>query len=517
MAGDPDVLLQGVNLAGLAAFDGANVGLSDPVEVDRLDAWEEVAVLREAFGEDRGADGVDALGGDLDGGCAHERFHRAVGHCSSAAGGDGVTTQHARDQCEGASLGDPGGALPYQFDLGLHLSPESGLVVLRGHLDDRFVGNVAGSTDNGIDVPGPVVHLGGLSGVSDVVSEVAAGASDGEHLVVALDQVVVDGVAEGACGPDQKDLHVDDARPVRVPREMLVVVHLCSAVMNVELRHLRALAAIGDVGTITGAASALHVGQPALSRTLDQLESRLGTRLVERTTRRLVLTDAGQRLWEHAHRILNQLESALEEAHAGPRPLRVGFAWAALGGFTVPLLRGWRDDHPGMPVEVRRRDDPEATLRRGEIDVAFLRTQPPVGAALRTQALYVERRLAAVPDNDPLAGLTSVRLSDLAGRPVALCATAATTGPDLWPHGQQPQTFEVANVDEWLTAIATGDAVGVTAESTGHSHPYPGIRYLPISDAEPLTVYLVAPRIPTHSATEAFREHVLHTVGALQD
>src|SRR5581483_4475158 len=51
---------------------------------------------------------------------------------------------------------------------------------------------------------------------------------------------------------------------------------LCSVVMNVELRHLRALAAIGDEGTITGAAVALHISQPALSRTLEQLESRVG-------------------------------------------------------------------------------------------------------------------------------------------------------------------------------------------------------------------------------------------------
>ncbi|MEU3778601.1 LysR family transcriptional regulator, partial [Streptomyces sp. NPDC032472] len=90
--------------------------------------------------------------------------------------------------------------------------------------------------------------------------------------------------------------------------------------MNVELRHLRALAAIGDEGTITGAAAVLRVSQPALSRTLDQLEQRLGTTLVERTTRRLALTPEGRRLWEHAHRILTQLDDALAEAAAGPHP-----------------------------------------------------------------------------------------------------------------------------------------------------------------------------------------------------
>ena len=83
---------------------------------------------------------------------------------------------------------------------------------------------------------------------------------------------------------------------------------LCSTVMDVELRHLRAVAAIGDLGSITAAAVTLHVAQPALSRTLSQLENRLGTRLVDRTTRRLELTAAGRVLWEHAHRILRSVD-----------------------------------------------------------------------------------------------------------------------------------------------------------------------------------------------------------------
>ncbi|TPQ22514.1 LysR family transcriptional regulator [Streptomyces sporangiiformans] len=277
--------------------------------------------------------------------------------------------------------------------------------------------------------------------------------------------------------------------------------------MNVELRHLRALAAIGDEGTITGAAAVLHISQPALSRTLEQLESRVGVRLVERTTRALALTEAGQRLYERAHLILHQLDDALAEVAAGVRPLRIGFAWAALGDRTVPLLRTWREEHPGTPLRVHRGDDPEAALRRGEIDAALLRTMPAPGAGLEVWPLYRERRLAAVPEDDPLARRPAVRLADLADRSVVLCATAATTA-GLWHEGRRPRTFEVANVDEWLTVIATGEAVGVTAEATEHSHPHPGVRYLPLSDAPPVTVRLVWPRTPAHPATLTFLDHL---------
>ncbi|MFD4599415.1 LysR substrate-binding domain-containing protein [Streptomyces sp. NPDC058464] len=283
--------------------------------------------------------------------------------------------------------------------------------------------------------------------------------------------------------------------------------------MNVEVRHLRALAAIGDEGTITGAAAVLHISQPALSRTLEQLESRVGVRLVHRTTRALSLTDAGQRLYERAHLILRQLDDALTETARGVRPLRVGFAWAALGDRTVPVLRTWRQAHPDTPIEVHRPDDPEAALRRGEIDAALLRGAPAPGAGLEVRPLYREGRLAALPEGDPLARRAAVRLADLAERSVVLCATAATTA-GLWPEAGRPTTFEVANVDEWLTVIATGEAVGVTAAATEHSHPHPGVRYVSLADAPPVTVLIAWPRLPTHPATHMFLRHLRIVAGA---
>ncbi len=95
---------------------------------------------------------------------------------------------------------------------------------------------------------------------------------------------------------------------------------------------------------------------------------------------------------------------------------------------------------------------------------------------------------------------------------MALCATAATTNESLWPVNRRPQTAEVANVDEGLTLIAAGDAVGVTADGTGRL--YPSGRYLPISDAAPITVHLVRPRIQAHPEADTFLEFVQRAVGA---
>ncbi len=274
--------------------------------------------------------------------------------------------------------------------------------------------------------------------------------------------------------------------------------------MNVELRHLRALAAIGDHRSITAAARALHVTQPALSRTLEQLERRLGVRLVDRTTRHVALTGSGQRLWEHSHRILTQLDTALAEA-AQPQPLRLTFAWAALGRFTIPFLREWRAEHPDVLVRIRRSDDPEAALRRGEADVAVLRTRP-AQTGIDHVALVEEPRVAAVADDHPLATRAAVALDDLVGETVAVCETAATTTADLWPSGARPRTVDVPGVEEWLTSIATGVTVGVTAAATVHHHPHAGVTYLPLTDADPITVHLAWPSPAVHPSTAAFVE-----------
>ena len=90
----------------------------------------------------------------------------------------------------------------------------------------------------------------------------------------------------------------------------------------------------------------------------------------------------------------------------------------------------------------------------------------------------------------------------------AIVLHIAERWPGLWPADRRPETFDVADVDEWLTVIAAGEAVGVTAEATEHIHPHPGVRYVELADAPLITVILAWPRPPTHPATGAFSAHL---------
>ena len=76
--------------------------------------------------------------------------------------------------------------------------------------------------------------------------------------------------------------------------------------MNIEIRHIRYFLAVAEERNFTKAAERLHMAQPPLSRQIQQLEELLETQLIERDSRPLELTEAGQFFYEHAVRLLAQ-------------------------------------------------------------------------------------------------------------------------------------------------------------------------------------------------------------------
>jgi DNA-binding transcriptional LysR family regulator len=113
-------------------------------------------------------------------------------------------------------------------------------------------------------------------------------------------------------------------------------------------------------------------------------------------------------------------------------------------------------------------------------------------ADLLTARVGSERRYAALAADHPLADRSSLRLADFADESVALDVETGTTRDDLWGPETRPAAFRmVRGVDEWLTLIASGGAVGASSEATASQHPRPGIAYRPIDDAPPIAVWLV--------------------------
>ncbi|GAA2687584.1 LysR family transcriptional regulator [Actinoplanes palleronii] len=271
--------------------------------------------------------------------------------------------------------------------------------------------------------------------------------------------------------------------------------------MTVELRHLRAFLAIAAEGTITRAAARLHVTQPALSRTLRQLETHLGVRLIDRSTHHLRLTAAGHAFRPRAAAAVTAVDDALDPARAGTWPLRIGHAWSALGDHTTPLLRLWKQEDPDTPVQLLRVDDRLAGLEHGTVDVAVIRGEADLPAEVDTLLLLFEPRVAAVAADSPLTRKARLTLHDLVAEPIAVNTIAGTATLDLWPADDAPNsTVEVANTDDWIAAIAAGHAVGVTTTATAATYPNPAVTYLPLIDVPAVPVRLAWKQPPSHPA-----------------
>ncbi|MFD8549701.1 LysR family transcriptional regulator [Streptomyces sp. NPDC059649] len=268
--------------------------------------------------------------------------------------------------------------------------------------------------------------------------------------------------------------------------------------MTIELRHFRCFLAIADTLSITRAADRLHLTQPAVSRTLRQLEQELGLRLVDRSTHHLALTPDGAAFRDQAAIAVTAFDRALRLGRHPAWPLRLGHAWSAAGTDTTALLRRWQQAHPDTPLELLRIDDRTAGLARGDVDAALLRGE--VNAPdLLTARLTTEPRVAGLPADDPLAGRTSLSLTDLSSRTIALNTVSGTTTLDLWPATARPtSTLPIANQDDWFAAITAGRAVGVTTTATADMYPHPAIAYIPLPEAPPVPVLLAWRNAPGH-------------------
>jgi LysR family transcriptional regulator, transcription activator of glutamate synthase operon len=189
-----------------------------------------------------------------------------------------------------------------------------------------------------------------------------------------------------------------------------------------ELRQLRYLVAVADELNFTRAAAREHIAQPALSQQIKRLEEQLGLPLVERTTRSVALTDAGELLVARARRVLNELGAARAELEA-LSGVYIGHVIVGvlhtMGPVDVSLaLALFRERHPGVELTVREHSSEELAqmVRDDELDLAFLSvTERVESQGLGLHQLVSEELVLLVSSSHRLAGRRRVRMAELAG------------------------------------------------------------------------------------------------------
>lgn len=260
---------------------------------------------------------------------------------------------------------------------------------------------------------------------------------------------------------------------------------------ELSLRDVRSFLAVVDEGTFTDAAIALGTTQASVSRHVAALEQALGARLLVRGGRVVTLTVAGRRVLRHARTMHEEGEAIRRAARDEHGPIRIGYAWAALGAHTAPVQRRWAELHPGSELVFVNSTGRFSGLNERLADVAVVRRDPGM-AQIGTALLGHESRVAALPREHPLARRRSLRMADFAGRTVAVDALTGTTRKELWSPEQSPAGFRtVSGTDEWLTEIAAGQGIGLTSQATAVQYSRLGVVFRRVRDAPPLPVWLI--------------------------
>jgi DNA-binding transcriptional LysR family regulator len=296
--------------------------------------------------------------------------------------------------------------------------------------------------------------------------------------------------------------------------------------MDVELRHLRSFVAVAEELNFTRAAERVHIAQPALSAHIRQLEERVGCRLVERTTRRVSLTPAGEALFALAPAALAGVADAVRAAQsvaAGETgSLVVGLLATSGFDYTPRVLRAFAAAHPAVEVSVRNVtfDDPSGGVRSGDTDLAIV-WLPFVDDGLACEPLFDDCRLAVMAESHPLASREQLSPEELAKQPFVWVEDIDPVTGAFWTleayRAGRPLRIgaRITGFEDMFPALRAGQAIAAIPESVARGLPFPDIVLRDVEGLAPATVALCRRADDHRPIVEAFAQ-VAHTTPPAQ-
>jgi DNA-binding transcriptional LysR family regulator len=197
-----------------------------------------------------------------------------------------------------------------------------------------------------------------------------------------------------------------------------------------DLRHLRYFVCVAEELHFGRAAQRLGMSQPPLSQQIRALEYELGVQLLERTSRRVRLTEAGRQFLPEARATMAQADQAARTAQLAHRGevgrLRLGFSTSVpFIPRVVDALSRYRQAYPQVSLELDEltRDEQISRLERGVLDIAILRTfsKPHLPANMQSWRIQEDDVMLAMRQDHPLVQRTApLTLDDLRGEPLVL-------------------------------------------------------------------------------------------------
>ncbi|MFI1509602.1 LysR family transcriptional regulator [Streptomyces sp. NPDC020597] len=267
-----------------------------------------------------------------------------------------------------------------------------------------------------------------------------------------------------------------------------------------ETRELAYFVAVAEELHFGRAAQRLGMSQPPLSRAIARLERRMGVRLLERTSRSVHLTGAGQVFLAESRKALDAVGASVRRAQrAGRTDPKVTLAMKPDGdaGLLESILQRYRRDPDAVDVEVIVCGVGEQApmLRDGRADVAFLTTPYDDLTGFDTESLLTQGQMAVLPRAHRLAGRAALTLADLTGEQLPRWPGDDADAAD----GRPP---EVRDVSQVMQLVALGQVVAILPESV-RRRAWPDVACVPLLDAPPTAVVVAWPERTTSRAVAA--------------
>lgn len=291
-----------------------------------------------------------------------------------------------------------------------------------------------------------------------------------------------------------------------------------------ELRHIKYLLAVADHGNFTRAAEALHISQPTLSQQIKQLEHGLGVVLLDRSSRTVRLTDAGDAYLQHARRALEDLAAGERAVHDVQDLSRGQLRIAMTPTFTAyligPLVHRFHTAYPGIRLAVSEtnQDRIESDLLADRIDVG-IGFAGPHPAGIEQQTLFTETLSLVVGSGHRLAEVGGpVPIADVAGEALGLLSSDFSTRWHVDAYFADRQvaqnvTVEANSIGALLEFVRRGLLATVLPEAIAREHP--DLRPVPLDPPLPTrTVQLLLRSGGYHSAAVRAFTELVHDVVA---
>lgn len=200
-----------------------------------------------------------------------------------------------------------------------------------------------------------------------------------------------------------------------------------------DINALKAFLAVAETASFSVAAEQLHLTQPAVSKRVASLEEELNTRLFDRISRRISLTEAGRQLLPRAQRMIYELEdirrsiSNLNGEVSGR--LTMGTSHHIGLRRLPPALKRYSRDYPEVQLDIRFMDSETAcsAVLQGDLELAIVTLPTEPIANLTTRPIWHDPLLFVVSREHPLASRRRVSLADLVSYQAVLVAKGTYT------------------------------------------------------------------------------------------